>query len=385
MKNIIQSFFFSSQKGNKHRLFSLLGILLLLFAFIISGIGKNKVPAKNQGETQKASDTKISDPATRQLINGIDKKAGNILFQSADGGSTWQNLSAGLPENIRISHVFTQGNEVFAGTWDGVVYHSYDINTGEWIRENIGGFYEKEAITGIFQGRSGPYVSVANRGFFRRIPGTGFWQPLGKALKDYVIHDIKETADGTIFVASAAGIFKSRDEGVTWKHVFTTGWVTSLSVAEGVIVAGAMQGLLRSEDGEHWQCMLPDEGAVYKTSLIDGNFAALRVAAPWSSDSMKTGSLITSAGDIRLRTSADGGKTWQAVNGSGLSAKGVFDLEQAGKYLFFSSDAGISRSADGGKNWELVRPAIKDKDNMTRMELISSEDIVYALVVNAGC
>ncbi len=384
MKNIIQSFFSASQKGNQHRLFSLLGILLLLFAFILSGTGKNKVPAKKTGEAQKASETKISDPATRQLINGIDRKAGNILFQSADGGNTWQNLSAGLPENIRISHVFTQGNEVFAGTWDGVVYHCYDINTGEWMRENIGGFYEKEAITGIFQGRSGPYVSVANRGFFRRIPGTGFWQPLGKTLKDYVIHDIKETADGTIFVASAAGIFKSQDEGSTWKHVFTTGWVTSLSSANGVIMAAAMQGVLRSEDGEHWECVLPDEGAIYKTSVIEGNFAVLRVAAPWSG-SAKEISSVSSAGDIRLRTSADGGKTWQTANGNGLSAKGIFDIEQAGKYLFFSSDAGISRSADGGKNWELVRPAIKDKDNMTRMEITSADDIIYALVVNAGC
>lgn len=389
MKNIIQSILPSSRKELIKKLFSLCGILLLLFIFIVS-FGKNKSSKKVKQE-KKTCESKLTARATPQITpvsaNAFtsNQKAKEILFKSTDDGTTWQNLSAGLPQDVNIMKLFKQGNEVFAGTGDGTIYHCTDLQTGVWTKENVGGFFEKEPITGIFRGRSGPYVSVYRHGFFKRIPGTGFWQPIGNAPKDVIVHDVLETADGTMYVAGGPGIYKSTDEGITWKHVFTTGWVTSLSAANGVIIAAGMPGLLRSTDGEHWECMLRDEAAMYKTNVIDGGFVATRLSAPWPA-SMDDTPWNTSSGDIRLRTSTDGGKTWQLMNGRGLPPQLIYDFEQVGKYLFTTHNSGISRSADGGKTWELIRDNdITDPNKNTRIELIHSEDAIYAVVVKGGC
>lgn len=391
MKNIRQSILSRRTKVSKPVVISMCSVVVLLFIVILSCIGKNKASLTMHNKEKLECMANINEPATLPIypnmedLSSTSKKAKDILFQSTDGGHTWQNLSAGLPENANINHVLTIGNEVFAGTADGAVYHNYDIAKNDWVVENIGGYFRKEPIMGIFQGQSGPYVSMFNRGVFRRISGTGFWQSMGAALNDIFINAVLETPDGTLYAAGSPGIYKSSDEGKNWQHVFTTGWVSSLTYSDGVIIASGMPGLMRSIDGKHWECTLKDEGAVYKTSALPTGFVALREATPWATT--KEANIWPAAnGVLSLQTSSDGGKSWQATAAHNLQAKNIYDLEQAGQYLFSSSDAGISRSADGGKNWELVMPnPEKGPNKMSRIELMSVDNIIYAVMVSAGC
>jgi hypothetical protein len=145
-----------------------------------------------------------------------------------------------------------------------------------------------------------------------------------------------------------------------------------------------MQGLLRSVDGNSWECTLQDEGALYKLCALHHGVAALRVAAPWQS-SEKSVAGISVTGDQRLRISTDVAATWQQMNAKGLSAPGIYDFEQVGNYLFISHNAGISRSADGGKTWQVIRSDKSNSQGMRRTDLMSDKGILYALVGNAGC
>lgn len=332
---------------------------------------------------------KTSSAPTAVCAAEVPVPATNIFFQSADGGKTWQDLSRGLPEKLDVNCVFSQDGEVFLGTNNGCVYHSRDLKKGIWNLEVVGGAFpdlsdfseDKNMVTGIFSGRSGPYACVYKGGLFRRIPATGDWQPMQLPLNENIINTVAEDAQGNIFVGCQNGVFKSGDDGKTWKHVFDESWVSELIVVNGILVGSGVQGLLRStDDGEHWTCALPDKGAVYNTCAIEGrlpvvrdHFAAVRVGGP--AHTSETG---------QLRNSVDGGESWQRMDEGLFPLEGVFDLKQAGDFLFCTHKGGISRSADWGQTWELVRSATDLKEPL-RFELSTSGKLVFAAIVWGGC
>ncbi|TAE51293.1 MAG: hypothetical protein EAZ89_10355 [Bacteroidetes bacterium] len=301
-----------------------------------------------------------------------------ILYQSADGGANWQDISQELPGNLQVSCVSALGAEIFVGTGNGYVFHS--LLRGPWKQEYVGGAIpEQQAgmISGVFSGATGTYACVAQGGLYRQIPGTHLWNALFKNLKDKVVHAVIENADRHLLIACPSGIYSSRDGGTTWKQTYALGWVRSLASSGGALVAGSAQGLLRSTDGgEHWTCVLADEQASFKVSAFDGIFAAVREAGPWRT--------ATDATIKRAFVSADGGKTWQRIDTGLKPGQYMLDLEQAGNYLFCSHKAGISRSADKGKTWELVRSAEGLGENV-RFELVTSGKLVFAWKLMPGC
>ncbi|MEO6102868.1 MAG: YCF48-related protein, partial [Pseudoxanthomonas sp.] len=241
----------------------------------------------------------------------------NIVYQSADGGRTWQDLSQGLPQNLLVKHAFSQGGELFLGTETGL-YRSRHPGTGTWEKEDFTQSYRGELVetyinewvNGIYPGRKGSYVSVADVGFFRILPGQNHWQAMHKELPGNAVYCVLENPDGTLFVGNRSGIYRSADDGKTWAHIFSDGAVTSLvGNDQKVLVASGSQGLMRSADGGNtWTCVLGDQGATYNTGRIADHFTAIRVAGRWQSADET----------VQLLRSKDG-KSWEPLDG-GLPA-----------------------------------------------------------------
>src|SRR5688572_19218177 len=55
-----------------------------------------------------------------------------VLFQSTDGGTSWIDLSEGLPEGIAISNAFVKGSQAYVGTRDGKLFFNHNISTSIW-------------------------------------------------------------------------------------------------------------------------------------------------------------------------------------------------------------------------------------------------------------
>lgn len=321
----------------------------------------------------------------QQVPETTDSPATSIIFQSTDGGQTWQDISKGLPAKLEVRSIFANDKEIFLGTGTGLYRSGKHATAPTWRKEQL----LKERVTQIFPGRAGLYVCSYEKGFLQEaIPGTGMWKPVYTNLKDKSVRTVLETPDGAVFVGCDNGIFKSTDHGQTWKQVFDQGMVLNLVEADGVLISGGSEGVLRSTDGgEHWESVFDENILAKKTGRLKDDFVTIL--------GTKDPTKINPEGiTSRLRVSLDAGKTWQRMEQPLLpiadaydleerlsDARDLYDIVQVGDYLFCSFDTGVFRSADKGKSWEPVLPSRKEGV----YNFAVSGKVIYAVVAPGGC
>ena len=300
---------------------------------------------------------------TRQKPATAMQPATGLVFQSIDGGQTWQDVSVGLLAELPVDYLLAKNGEVFLGSAKGLYRSKSSSIAPVWEKEML----LNEHFTGVFPSHTGLYAHSNQNGFFQNIT-KDIWVPVFTKLKNQVFRTLLETLDGNLFMGSDNGIFKSTDQGKTWKHVYKDGWMIQMVESDGVLICTNQHGILRSTDkGEHWDLVISEGGVGISAEVIKGGFAAI--------------TYNTESETRRMRISTDAGKTWQPIN-AGLSAQAsISSIKEVGEYLFCGHPKGIFRSADRGKTWKLVLPAIKDKV----FNLSVSGKVIYAIPQNGGC
>jgi len=311
------------------------------------------------------------------------EKAGTakIVFRSTDGGQTWQDIGKGLPENLRGDSI--RGNSLFAndkGLFIRVgneLYRSTPNATAPfWTKEIF-----PDEHSGITRSKPGIFAWGVN---LKTTNGTSVWSPIFDNFSEPRIRGVFETAGGAIFIGTDRGFFKTADDGKTWKHVYAGGWAGNFAESNGVLVSTSMRRIIRSDDnGENW-ALVNEGGVTWDVKQIRGGFAAIT-----SSSESNT---------RRLRTSYDGGKTWQSTD-AGLQDKVFIDsiwrtwndrprvqafttsIIQVGENFFCTHRDGIFRSSDKGKTWKLLLPSVQNKS----FNLFVSGNVIYAIVSKGGC
>ena len=293
----------------------------------------------------------------------------SLVFRSSDNGQTWEDISDGLPEPVQDEQ--SGGRRVFFA--DG---------SGLWLTDGNGIFHSKPSFTAPFwtkadfpderssiaPGKNGMYAFHYMSGIFQKEIGGAVWSPVFKEFKEKRVRGVLETADGVIFISSDMGLYKSADNGKTWKTLPAGGLGIKVVESHGVLLTTGPKGIMRSTDGgESWFWVIKEGGVGVDVAQIDGGFAAVTYSA--ASDTR------------RVRTSYDDGKTWRPIDAGLPAQRSISSIIQVGDFFFCGHPDGILRSADKGKTWKLLLPSIEGKV----FHLVVSGNVIYAIPRIAGC
>ena len=151
----------------------------------------------------------------------------------------------------------------------------------------------------------------------------------------------------------------------------------------GVLMATTnMRRIIRSTDnGENWALLISEGDVAWDVKQIKGGFAAMT---------------STSASNPRgVRTSYDGGKTWQPNNAGNKvvidsiwrtwnerpSVKAIMTfITQVGENFVCTHRDGIFSSSDKGKTWKLLLPSVEDKG----FNVFVLGKVIYAIAIIPG-
>lgn len=324
-----------------------------------------------------------------------------IIYRSADGGETWQDISEGLPqklqkEGVRRDGFFANDHGIYLRAGNGLYHSEKNSTTHFWSKEML-----PAKQSNIAPGNNGMFAYNFRGQFLKKIIGKSHWSPmytnfqeqavrLNRTIdwmytnyKEKQVSSVFETMGGTTLIGSNNAVYKSTNNGKTWKYVPVEGWVMKIVEHNGVLLASSSKGTLRStDDGENWDRVIIEGGANIAVERIDGGFAAI------------VNNKLTQRNSMHI--SLDDGKTWNIIGeelqpsqGSLLMEKiGIFtsssdvsSIKQTGKYLICGRSDGIFRSSDMGKTWEKLSLPSPEK---LGFDLSVSGNMIYA-VPNKGC
>ena len=308
--------------------------------------------------------------------------AANIVFKSTDGGQTWQDISKGLPENLRKDGV--RGDSIFA-TEKGLfvrvgneLYHSTATATAPlWTKENF-----PDEHSSIAPDKSGIFAFNYWGIHLKNSNGTSVWSPIFKTFHAPRMRTVFETAGGAIFIGTDKGFFKTTNSGKTWKHVHDGSLVGHLAERDGVLLAISTRKIIRSTDnGETWAVVTSEGIVAWDVKPINGGFVAITAGSE--------------SGKRSLMTSYDAGKTWQPIDaGDNVFSDSIWrtwndrprvqafqtSISQVGENFFCTHHDGIFKSSDKGKTWRLILPAVDDNG----FNLFGSGNVMYAIRSSKG-
>jgi photosystem II stability/assembly factor-like uncharacterized protein len=313
------------------------------------------------------------------------EKAGTakIIFKSTDGGQTWQDISKGLPENLREDSI--RGNSFFANdkglflrVGNGLYHSTPNATAPFWTKEIF-----PDEHSSIAPGKSGMVAYNYWGVNLKTSNGTNVWSPIFENSQETRIRSVFETSGGAIFISTDGGLYKTANNGKTWKHVHTEGMDGNLVESNGILVAISMRRIIRSTDnGENWTSVISDSSVAFDVKPIKGGFAAVTASSE--------------SGTRSLRTSYDAGKTWQPIDaGDKVLIDSIWrtwddrprvqrfmtSVTQVGENFVCVHNDGIFRSSDKGKTWKLLLPSIDGKV----FNLFGSGNVIYAIPSKGGC
>lgn len=267
------------------------------------------------------------------LIN--DKEYGGV-FASRDAGLHWQQMSAGLDGRDVFTLRQTSSGALIAGTNRGIFewkrngYRWEPINTIIREREvpapktkrgvraksvpkrTIISRSEMESQVSDLALDGATWYAATPFGLFATQNGGESWRggPVGGLTEVMAV----KAKGNTIAVASHRGVTVSVDGGAHWYAANLPSYITPIySIAlgpEGSLWMASRQGVFRSDDnGDNWEHVLSGLPAMHINSIV------------YDSESNRL--FATSAASAALYESADGGHHWRQTGDAGWQVRGV--------------------------------------------------------------
>ena len=239
-----------------------------------------------------------------------------------------------------------------------IIFRSNDggqtwVDISEGLPENLGDDFAGDSFSA---NDKGVYLRAGD-GIYHSKPNSTapFWNKEsldGKEMNNALGYGIVTLAD-SVFTGAEAGVAKPTGK---------------LIESNGVILATSQKGIIRSTDGgKTWNLVIGEGGVGIFLERVKGGFAAITYNAM--------------SNTRRVRTSYDGGKTWQAIDAGLPPSLSITSIIQVGDDFFCGHPSGIFKSSDKGKIWKLILPSVDDKV----FNLSASGNVIYAMPRPGGC
>ena len=309
-----------------------------VFSVFLLGLSIITSPALSQNDWQQTN-----MPLHLSIYAMASDNSGNVyaggygqgLFRSSDHGTSWD--SAGMTGYwVRSMAVSSSDNIFLVGIGDAYgagVFRSTDHGTN-WKNIYKSNLVNCVHVAGDNSIWIGLQYSHEHNGIFRSTDNGESWDSVFSDTKNF--NCIATLSGGKIFSGSYGRVYRSLDNGKTWsysKKGLANAKITAIAVnkAGQVFVATAGYGIFRSDDeGTTWKEVGESSGPDYSCLLVD-----------------KNQNIYTGTQGYWVYKSTDNGDNWTLTN-SGLTNKYVLSLTMdKDGYLYAGTDtSGVFRSTN---------------------------------------
>ncbi len=261
---------------------------------------------------------------------------GRGLFRSVDSGRLWQATNDGLADrNIRALAIPSGiGTLLYAGTDSGVFRSS---NNGDsWVAVNNGLTNTAIQALSVHPTKNQVlYAGTAGGGIFRSNNGGNSWTKANNGMTDaHVLTLAIDPSDGQIIYAGTkeSGLFKSSDSGGNWTAINSGQTITKVQTIaidpldSQIVFAGGPGGIFRSSNG----------GGSWQASSVGLDTAAVQSLA---FDPANSSILYAATAENGVFRSTGSGFNWKAVN-DGLTAMHLSALALASSNTLYAGTSG---------------------------------------------
>ena len=402
----------------------------------LSTSGNGIYKSTTYGVTWNACNTNIPSPFLDMrciAIKGTDLYAGSDgrgIYKSINDGTNWTTVNTGLPGSYyAVSALAAVGSDIFAGTYGAGVYKSTD-NGAHWNAVN-NGISSSDDILAMGVNGTSIYASTLTGNLYKTTDNTN-WNSVAVGTYTATRFESFYSTGSEFYIGAwgygspekSYGVFKTLNDGTTWKHIGITDYpVSVLEVSGSNILGGTFDVSGNSARISLYKTTETDSTWTYNVGGFDGRsvtalkangavmylfeqggsnnlvYRSVNNGNNWTSTGFNVlvndfvsfaiaGSLIYAADNSPYYTSnhafvsSDNGATWNSVS-TGLPTSGLiaYSLALKGTSLFLATNNGVYKNTVGANNWTAVNIGLT---NLIIKSIYLSGTTLYAGTQGSG-
>ncbi|MBK7334798.1 MAG: T9SS type A sorting domain-containing protein [Saprospirales bacterium] len=382
----------------------------------ISEEGENKeqtIIERFEWEFERTKDLSLGYPPVERMLDALDlarRRQAELAGQLSRGVITNPKWRERGPNNIggrtRVIHIDLNDptrKTVWAGGVAGGLWKTTDIDAEDPQWQKINDYLDNMAIAALAQDPNNPQImymgtgegygnfeAVAGLGLFKSVDGGSTWQILPATLTGGFRYsrEMIVTPEGHVYAATNTGLYRSKDQGVSFQKVLGSGLGANDEMydlvhtpANGMLYASNVNHIFRSQSGD------PNTWEKITKSPVPTSLGRLEMAVCQQDPDVIYCIGAENGGASSTYVTTDGGQNWakraRPENGNGTeftNGQVWYDLDIAVDPSdcnhVITGGVPIRRSQDGAFTWASFGQGIHVDQHIHLFDEVNP-DVIY--------